>query len=85
MTHASGPPMASGKTFLALPCNHCGGGGAKACKGCRLAFFCSRDCQRAAWGQHKLCCTSDKHGARSPGPKLELVDTGSQGRSPVTP
>lgn len=72
--------MASGKAFLALPCTCCGGGGAKVCKGCRLAHFCSRECQRAAWAQHALSCTSAKHGACSPGPKLELVDTGLQGR-----
>lgn len=73
--------MASGVAFLALPCAHCGGSGAKACKGCRLAHFCSRRCQRAAWPTHALCCTSTRHGACSPGPKLELVDTGSQGMS----
>ena len=57
-----------------LPCAHCGGAGAKCCKGCRLAYFCSRDCQRAAWPQHSAWCTSKK--GRTPGPKLELVDIG---------
>ena len=56
-----------------LPCAHCGGAGAKCCKGCRLAYFCSRDCQRAAWPQHSAWCTSK---GRTPGPKLELVDIG---------
>jgi hypothetical protein len=26
------------------------------CAGCRVARYCGRDCQRAAWKQHKLVC-----------------------------
>jgi len=26
------------------------------CSGCKLAFYCGRDCQRAQWGAHKAVC-----------------------------
>jgi hypothetical protein len=54
-----------------LPCFHCGSGSAKACQGCRLAYFCSRECQRQAWPEHKLACQK-----ASPAPCMKLVDMG---------
>lgn len=39
-------------------CQFCGASGpVKTCKGCKMATYCSRDCQRADWGSgHKLNC-----------------------------
>jgi hypothetical protein len=69
----------SGPSRLALPCSYCGGPGAKRCKSCRLACFCSRECLQAAWPQHSLVCNSKKRGYLSPAPKLELFDAGKSG------
>jgi hypothetical protein len=32
--------------------------GIKTCSRCRDAFYCSADCQRAAWSAHKAACTA---------------------------
>jgi MYND finger len=37
-------------------CSHCGAVAAHKCTGCSDTFYCSRDCQRAAWKVHKLKC-----------------------------
>ena len=71
--------MASGAHSVPLPCTSCGKGGAKCCTGCRLAFFCSRDCQRSAWATHAHQCNSKNIGQNSPAPRAELVDQGVQG------
>ena len=36
-----------------------------------MAYFCSRDCQRCGWPEHKLACKD-----ASPAPAMELVDMG---------
>ena len=70
---------ASGAAHVPLPCTQCGTGRAKCCTGCRLAFFCGRECQRAAWPVHAAQCNSRKLGPLSPAPKAALVDAGAQG------
>ena len=40
-------------------CDHCHGALSAEklrCAGCGLAFYCSRDCQKAAWKTHKRTC-----------------------------
>ena len=42
-------------------CSHCFKVGKKnkelnACSGCRMAQYCSEECQKAAWPQHKKTC-----------------------------
>lgn len=32
----------------------------KVCTGCRCAYYCSRECQLAAWKLHKLSCVKMK-------------------------
>ncbi|KAI1782464.1 hypothetical protein LXA43DRAFT_905708 [Ganoderma leucocontextum] len=54
-----------------VSCHHCGKGyiskstartPLKQCTGCAVALYCNRDCQRAAWAEHKIFCRS-KEGA----------------------
>lgn len=54
---------------LALPCFSCGGANAKACTGCHLAYFCSKQCQKHGWAEHKRACRD-----ASPAQALELAD-----------
>ena len=38
-------------------CEHCGAGGRiKVCSGCNTTKYCSRECQVAAWKNHKVVC-----------------------------
>jgi hypothetical protein len=59
-------------------CAHCGKSGSevslKLCAKCGNAFYCSRDCQLAAWPEHKKSC-------KKPGPeeKRETVIVGPEG------
>ena len=40
-------------------CGHCGKTAAKQrCDRCGLVFYCSRECQKSAWPEHKLVCKS---------------------------
>ena len=43
-------------------CGHCGAteGTLQVCGGCKNIYFCSRECQRSAWGQHKEQCEAMK-------------------------
>jgi len=44
-------------------CGHCGEANAKKrCERCCVVFYCSRECQKSAWKNHKLVCksTNDK-------------------------
>lgn len=34
----------------------CGAVGDKSCGACKVAFYCSRECQKAAWPAHKAAC-----------------------------
>lgn len=42
------------------------------CGGCRLAFFCSKECQKENWPVHKLEC---RHNAEHFASHFERVDT----------
>jgi len=39
-------------------CNRCGQGARKRCANCEKARYCSRDCQRLDWSEHKKVCGS---------------------------
>jgi hypothetical protein len=42
---------------MVATCAHCGASGhCNRCAACRSVFFCSRTCQKAAWGVHKVQC-----------------------------
>jgi len=43
------------KTSMTL-CDECGDFCSLACKGCRLAAYCDRKCQRKAWTEHQKVC-----------------------------
>lgn len=46
------------------PCEHCSrvGSRAKKCGGCKLVYYCSVECQTAAWQAHKTeCAASARH------------------------
>ncbi len=61
-SEASGWDVVSCKTSnLALACSNlacCKPGPDFSCGGCKVACYCDRECQRAAWkdGNHKACC-----------------------------
>jgi hypothetical protein len=46
------------KTAMTL-CDQCGEFCTLSCKGCRLATYCNRKCQRAAWPEHQKVCYRD--------------------------
>lgn len=57
----SGATPASSSASQAPPprrCAHCGTAEGKLlkCRGCRVAYFCSDDCQKANWPAHKAAC-----------------------------
>ena len=37
-------------------CSVCSKGGAKRCSGCKLQFYCSKECQQNDWKNHKTVC-----------------------------
>lgn len=39
----------------------------KACGGCRTKKYCSKDCQKADWKEHKAACTVSKRGKAKDG------------------
>ena len=39
----------------------------KECTGCKSVFYCSKQCQRNHWSEHKLQCKSKEKGDKSPG------------------
>lgn len=38
------------------PCRHCKVATSMTCKKCKIAYFCSKDCQKKLWSKHKLLC-----------------------------
>lgn len=48
---------------MEIQCIKCGGKGdtkLKKCGKCKLAHYCSTDCQKQHWAEHKLVCCTDK-------------------------
>jgi len=47
-----------------MACTHCekppGPEGHSSCRGCRMVVYCSRECQKAAWPEHKRICKSSE-------------------------
>lgn len=37
-------------------CSVCGKTDAKLCSRCKKSYFCSQECQKRAWPQHKKAC-----------------------------
>ncbi|TFK86506.1 hypothetical protein K466DRAFT_653654 [Polyporus arcularius HHB13444] len=75
-------------------CGHCDAEGGPnrplmKCAGCALAVFCSKDCQKAAWPEHKMWCRSSnlKNGARMVElmEHLKILSTPTGPRSPLPP
>ena len=61
---AAGAPDAAGPGPHAA-CARCGGPGKSRCARCRSVCYCSADCQRAAWGEHKGSCAAAVDAAAS--------------------
>lgn len=54
----AGPVSAASAADELKPCNVCKKLTIKKCAGCKLAYYCSRECQEADWKIHKLTCKS---------------------------
>ncbi|KAI1783169.1 hypothetical protein LXA43DRAFT_1047781 [Ganoderma leucocontextum] len=54
-------------------CHHCGKSctNPKRCTGCALSLYCDRNCQKAAWSEHKSFCRS-RSGTAKVGPRDKL-------------
>ena len=51
------------------PCDECGVGGARLkCSTCKVARYCSRACQKAAWKGHKQACSAPGNTVESTAP-----------------
>jgi hypothetical protein len=50
-----------------MVCEACGksddGGGMQRCSRCKTARYCSKECQKAHWGKHKLSCKPEPKAA----------------------
>lgn len=59
-----------------LPCNGCGevGGNNKACVGCRIAIYCSKECQTKHWPDHKVFCKQAKKNQELDAQDLSALD-----------
>ncbi len=42
-------------------CAQCGGEATERCAGCRGVQYCGRECQKAAWPQHRDLCRRTMH------------------------
>lgn len=77
----AGPPQwelaaAEVRALAAHVCAHCGekpeeGGKLMKCAACKAAYFCGRDCQRAAWQSHKRLCVVPGATAGMSGERME--------------
>lgn len=68
-------------------CGHCHAKGVKllTCSHCTLAWYCSRECQQAAWKSHKLrwapgCGAGGKAGGHAAGRKTQRGTTAVRAR-----
>lgn len=53
------------------PCDHCGASATNECSGCREAFYCDEDCQKAHWDAvHAAECIGKRAGGGRRGGKL---------------
>ena len=76
------PPVYAKDGKLAKTCLACGKGDGKLmrCSRCRSVFFCSRQCQTAAWPAHKQMCI-----ATSTPPTPPPAPSPASGYAPATP
>lgn len=54
------------RSFVSCECTHCGKDNTldnlSKCARCRMAYYCSRDCQKQNWAMHKKCCKELRKG-----------------------
>jgi hypothetical protein len=55
MSTDPGPPKEASPPLLCIACNN---PGTKRCGGCGNARYCSEECQKRDWKQHKAICQS---------------------------
>ncbi len=67
VSHSSGGLQASSEHVNRRVCAQCNqrfGRSLRACSRCLVVYYCSRDCQRAAWPEHRNVCVSPADRAR---------------------
>ena len=52
--------IAKGDIISECICNRCGSTGIKVCSGCKKVRYCSRECQKEDWSDHKQDCKHHK-------------------------
>jgi hypothetical protein len=67
------------------PCENCGAPSPNTCSGCRIAFYCSKECQKIDWHHHKAACREAAAAARPLIAELDLFDRVSRAEGALTP
>ena len=55
-----------GNTLIVTSCRRCGMGANKRCGGCKTAHYCSVECQREDWSEHRVPCKKIQSGEYQP-------------------